>query len=349
MDQKKIGKFIAEQRKNKKLTQEELANRLGVSINAVSKWERGICLMDMSLLKPLCEILDINVNELLSGEKIKNKDYSKNAEANFLNIFKLFNKYKYKQKILTIILILITSIIIIGTLFYGGYYLGKNIKLYNSNVHFNKKITNNCTGKITKYYSDDDKNIYFYCLDKLTINNDIELKSYIKRVGKNITDGVDKLISKMEDVQAFKLYDGGSVEYHNSEITIVKCHTIDGNNDIYIGPYDMAMEKAYNNGVCGKRYGKIVFTKTYTVVDIMSGEEEDSYYVTLSLYQGNKETVLINTKQELLINHSYEFTFKNSLYNVNDDSITSIFEKSELINIEETNKVGMDQIEEAVV
>ena len=73
MNQEKIGKFIAESRKEKKLTQEELAEKLGITKNAVSKWERGLCLMDMSLLKPLSDILDVSINEILAGEKIENR------------------------------------------------------------------------------------------------------------------------------------------------------------------------------------------------------------------------------------------------------------------------------------
>lgn len=69
MDQKKIGKFIAECRKNKKMTQEKLAEKMGVSINAVSKWERGLSFPDVSLYKNLCNELDINIEELINGEK----------------------------------------------------------------------------------------------------------------------------------------------------------------------------------------------------------------------------------------------------------------------------------------
>ena len=349
MNQERIGKFIAECRKDKKLTQEDLANKLGVSINAVSKWERGICLMDMALLKPICEILDINVNELLSGEKIKNKDYSKNAEENFFNIFGLFKKYETKQKILSIIIIIIGISIILTLLFLGGYYYGKNIKLYNDKVHFNTKITPNCTGKITKYYTSKDKTIYYYCLDDLSINDNINLKNYIKKSGKNIDDGLDKIISKMNNVNKYVLWDGGTTEYRNNEITIIKCHTLDDNNDIYIGPNDMATSKSYNNGVCGNISNKKSFTKTYMVEDLMQGEEENIYYVTLSLYQTDKKTVMIKTPEKLLLNHLYEFTFQNSLYNIDEDSIASIFEKSELINIKETNKLENNQIQDPVV
>ena len=70
----KIGKFISERRKSKKLTQEMLAEKLNISDRAISKWERGICLPDASIMISLCKILDISVNELLSGEIMKEKD-----------------------------------------------------------------------------------------------------------------------------------------------------------------------------------------------------------------------------------------------------------------------------------
>ncbi|HBA37778.1 MAG TPA: hypothetical protein DCY94_03560, partial [Firmicutes bacterium] len=100
MNQKKIGRFISEKRKEKKLTQEQLAEKLGVSINAVSKWERGLCLMDMSLLKPLSEILDVNINEILSGEKIDDKDIKKKCEENINNLTELVDLKTMKYGII---------------------------------------------------------------------------------------------------------------------------------------------------------------------------------------------------------------------------------------------------------
>lgn len=96
MNQEKIGKFISEKRKEKKLTQEQLADKLGVSINAVSKWERGICLMDMSLLKPLSKILDVNVVDILSGEKVSSNQMIERYEESIENIVKL-NEIKSKS------------------------------------------------------------------------------------------------------------------------------------------------------------------------------------------------------------------------------------------------------------
>ena len=69
MDQQKIGKFISKCRKDKNLTQEALAEKLGISTNAVSKWERGISFPDVSLFKKLCSELDISIEELINGDR----------------------------------------------------------------------------------------------------------------------------------------------------------------------------------------------------------------------------------------------------------------------------------------
>jgi transcriptional regulator with XRE-family HTH domain len=73
MNQEKIGKFIAECRKEKKITQEQLAVQLGVTSKSISKWENGNCLPDAAKYKPLCEILGITVNELFSGERLNSE------------------------------------------------------------------------------------------------------------------------------------------------------------------------------------------------------------------------------------------------------------------------------------
>ncbi len=113
MDQERIGKFIAKQRKLKGLTQEELAEKLGITKNAVSKWERGLCLMDMSLLKPLSEILGVGVNDILAGEIIESKDIEKKSEENIIKLTELVNLKSMKYGIIgmalfSIILILIS-------------------------------------------------------------------------------------------------------------------------------------------------------------------------------------------------------------------------------------------------
>ena len=76
MDQVKIGRFIAECRKNKKLTQVQLAEKLNITDRAISKWETGKGMPDSSIMLDLCNELNISVNELLSGEVIKMEDYN---------------------------------------------------------------------------------------------------------------------------------------------------------------------------------------------------------------------------------------------------------------------------------
>ena len=88
MDQLKIGKFIAECRKQKNLTQMQLAEKLGITDKAISKWERGIAMPDTSIMLELCEILGISVNELLSGEKINMENNNQKNEQLLLDMAK---------------------------------------------------------------------------------------------------------------------------------------------------------------------------------------------------------------------------------------------------------------------
>ena len=88
MDQLKIGKFIAECRKQKNLTQMQLAEKLGITDKAISKWERGIAMPDSSIMLELCDILSISVNELLSGEKISMENNSQKNEQLLLDMAK---------------------------------------------------------------------------------------------------------------------------------------------------------------------------------------------------------------------------------------------------------------------
>ena len=95
MDQIKIGKFIAECRKNVNLTQMQLSEKLGITDKAISKWERGISMPDTSIMLELCDILGISVNELLSGEKISMENNDKKNEQLMLDMAKeLENKNK---------------------------------------------------------------------------------------------------------------------------------------------------------------------------------------------------------------------------------------------------------------
>ena len=100
MDQERIGKFIAELRKEKNLTQEQLAEKLGITDRAISKWENGRGMPDLSLMKPLCNELGITINELLSGEKLDKKDYQDKFEENILKTINYTDKKINKIKLI---------------------------------------------------------------------------------------------------------------------------------------------------------------------------------------------------------------------------------------------------------
>lgn len=119
MDQEKIGKFIAILRKEKNMTQVELAEKLGITDRAVSKWENGRGLPDLSLIKPLCDKLDISVNELLSGERLDKKEYQNKVEENILNTIDYTNKKitKTKNKFKIVLLIILVVIIAFPAMF----------------------------------------------------------------------------------------------------------------------------------------------------------------------------------------------------------------------------------------
>ena len=97
MNQEKIGKFIAKCRKEKKMTQSELAEKLGVTDKSIGNWENGRNMPDLSLFKPLCDVLGITINDLLSGEKISKDKYQERFEENIVNTIdystKRINKY----------------------------------------------------------------------------------------------------------------------------------------------------------------------------------------------------------------------------------------------------------------
>lgn len=114
MNQERIGAFIAKCRKNKKMTQSELAEKLGVTDKSIGNWENGRNMPDLSLFKPLCDELDITINELMSGEKISKEKYQEKFEENIVNTIdystKKINKYSNVIGILLVIFGLFISL-----------------------------------------------------------------------------------------------------------------------------------------------------------------------------------------------------------------------------------------------
>lgn len=114
MNQEKIGKFIAMLRKQKKMTQAELGEKLSVTEKSISNWENGRNMPDLSLFKPLCEVLNITINELLSGERVSKDKYQEKFEENIVNTIdystKKINRYRGVISIIIIIFGLFISL-----------------------------------------------------------------------------------------------------------------------------------------------------------------------------------------------------------------------------------------------
>ena len=112
MNQEKIGKFIAKIRKEKKLTQKQLAEKLGITDRAISKWENSKSMPDLALLKPLCNILDITINELLSGEYINEEKNEEKLEENIVNAINYDKRRQNINELIFQLFIIIFGILI---------------------------------------------------------------------------------------------------------------------------------------------------------------------------------------------------------------------------------------------
>lgn len=131
MNQEKIGKFIAELRKKKKMTQEKLGNEIGVTDKTVSRWETGKYMPDISLFKPLSEILEVSINDLMSGEIVDENDYQEKFEENVINVVdKVEKKNKFSNLISNILLgiIALFSLWLISYAFYSNVEFKQNYK-----------------------------------------------------------------------------------------------------------------------------------------------------------------------------------------------------------------------------
>ena len=129
MGNKKIGSFIAERRKKKGLTQEELGEKLGVSNKTISRWENGNYMPDLSLLEPLSKELEISFNELLAGEIIAEDKTVEYSEQNLISTIDYSNK-KIKDEHKKISLLIMSTGILICIYAFKVFFFEKIINLY---------------------------------------------------------------------------------------------------------------------------------------------------------------------------------------------------------------------------
>lgn len=242
MDQERIGKFIAKLRKEKNLTQSELAEQLRVSTNAVSKWERGLSLMDISLLKPLSEILGVSVSDLLNGKKIDNvnDDIINDTITASANTYVKREKSKVIRSvlimILSVIILIFAALTIISEINYGIVPLGSKAyidmpNIYSSNI---KKQADKCMNLII------DKDIA--ALDKLVISNN----NYLLFEDSSSYTMIDERLKKLSKDTHSKTYIDNLKQFYK-EVNVRKYKYnffyYDGKGYVF----DYSLEIKYNN------------------------------------------------------------------------------------------------------
>ena len=339
----KIGKFIAEQRKLKKLTQEQMAEKLDLNSSTISRWENGINMPDASLYKKICEILEISIEELINGEKTQKENIKQSYEKALITTVNTNKKQERKinklLKILAIVILISILSIIVIIICYDKKY--PKIDIYNMNVIESDK--NELNDKLT--FNQKNYKIYFYGIDSLQIsdinNNYYDLKVALQY--KQVT--IDKVKKYLNDQYENKnisktTYSNNEIEiYKHNNYEVIICNTSD-NKDLYFGMPNISSN--LKGEYCGKKVEDTCnFTRTYKVVKLQEDDDYNYLNVTLKQYQAETIQVRINRNDKLKEGKNYEFTFIT--YEEFEDTMKNIFDYSEIIGIEETNKTGMDQ------
>lgn len=226
MNQEKIGKFISELRKEKGLTQEQLAEILHVSNKSVSKWENARCMPDLSLFEPICKEFNITITELLNGERLNEKEKIDKIDKSFVDIISLIIKpVKVILKFLIITLAFLIFLLIIYILIEG--YNSK--KVYLKDDKYDVTILCRTDGIFDDHIlvdlkSRDGYNIF---VDTVTLDDEIYIKAYTekrdykhkKRI--NNSPGIQMLIDIKKN-KDYKLYKNSELLY-DSILNIEKC------------------------------------------------------------------------------------------------------------------------------
>lgn len=338
MNQEKIGKFIAKKRKEMNMTQAELASKLGVTDRAVSHWENGRRLPDVSLFKLICEIFDISVNELLNGEEIKKNDVLKKFDDNIINTLSFNKRNNVKMKFIIFILSIVLFIVLIFILI--NIHPKIDIEYININ-HSSVKVLN----KVYRYKK---RNIYYYGIDSAMFCDKKDNCYSVVDAIRNKQTTFDKFKEYLEkelsqeNLTKLMLFDGGTSIYKKGGYSVIFCNTIDGNKDIYIGNDEMVDK--LDGEYCGHdKNTNINFTRTYKVLSSsIDKSDPEFYFVKLEQNSGEVGNISINNSYVLIPGKTYEFTFMT--YEEFSDNIENIFKYSTLLEVHETNRKKNEQI-----
>ena len=315
MDQKKIGRFICSLRKEKQLTQEQLAEKLGVSINAVSKWERGLSFPDVSLYKDLCKELDINIEELINGEKSKSSTAKEKA---ILNVVKTNKNEKKKRNIIIIVFtFLITLLIIFGLIIYK--YKSREVEdFYERNYQLTfvardvEAFFKYRFGDVYPdfyggmYISDDSYNLivqvvkekipekgtmeYYYYNELSTVDERIKLE-YVKYSYNELLNINNTITDYFSNNKVFEDLNSWYIDVYNNRVVVnfveatdsIKKEFKDKVIDSEIVVFESAIDNINEDDIC-KNYPKEIGT------DILENHGE----VLISIHVGNKDYVPVS-------------------------------------------------------
>ena len=315
MDQKKIGRFICSLRKEKQLTQEQLAEKLGVSINAVSKWERGLSFPDVSLYKDLCKELDINIEELINGEKSKSSTAKEKAILNVVKTNK--NEKKKKNIIIIVFTFLITLLIIFGLTIYK--YKSREVEdFYERNYQLTfvardvEAFFKYRFGDVYPefyggmYISDDSYNLivqiveekipeegtmeYYYYNELSTVDERIKLE-YVKYSYNELLNINNTITDYFSNNKAFEDLNSWYIDVYNNRVVVnfvdvtdsIKKEFKDKVIDSEIVAFESAIDNINEDDIC-KNYPKEIGT------NILENHGE----VLISIHVGNKDYVPVS-------------------------------------------------------
>lgn len=269
MDQVKIGNYIAEKRRDLGMTQMQLAEKLGMSDKSVSKWERGVCLPDVSVYESLCKNLGISINEFLAGEDLKDNEIIGQSEKNIISIMrdsKLRRAWMRRSIVFLLCLVLILATSLMWLAYKEGLLNRNYIKQYDEESEEYKKKTmlaeaEGISSKLYDYSVNDSFNtiyikVYEYKEGKLVKepeNMPLDLSEDKKKYGQK--KGIIALIEENvpeEDLRFTKITGSGSdtAIFYWPETIIEKNHYYCYNEQVDI-----------KNVVDGKEYllGSLIF------------------------------------------------------------------------------------------
>lgn len=310
MDYKKVGILIKEKRIEKNLTQKELADMLYITDRAVSKWERGKSLPDISILKKLNEILDIDINQLLTIESNKSNHYKDKSK-----------KIIYLIVIFIIMMLLMLFLIIKKDDFSDNY---------------------SCKKELNLMFSYNNRNVYYNCLSDVFVEK-VELREKVIDTNFNLENFINNL-------DVFTVEEDGSIMYSFDNYKILSCNMVNGNSDIIIGNSKMDYEPNFcqNNKEMQEKCFRTEFFRIVDILDNYPTDDYDSVFITIDQFQDrNPINVKINKNLlgQLEKGKYYKFEF---IYYIPNDYIVNnyidLFNKYELVGISKTDKVGLELV-----